>query len=125
MKITKFLHTSVPTLPYDECHDFYTRILGLNAAPRPEIPSMPGAWLGVEGRSDEVQVHIIGCEPLGREFDPSRVHFALQVESIDDAVKTLDGEDIKYDLISGLVGTRQLFFKDPAGNQIELQEATK
>ena len=88
MKVTKFLHTSIPTMPYDKSYDFYTRILGLNMAPRPDIPGMPGAWLGVEGHSEETQVHIIGCDPLGKQFEPTQVHFALQVESLDDAIKT-------------------------------------
>ena len=122
MKVTRFLHTSIPTMPYDKSYDFYTRILGLNMAPRPDIPNMPGAWLGVEGHSDETQVHIIGCDPLGKQFEPTQVHFALQVESLDDAIKTLDSEGVAYEVITGLVGTRQLFMRDPAGNQIELQE---
>ena len=122
MKVTKFLHTSIPTMPYDKSYDFYTRILGLNMAPRPDVPGMPGAWLGVEGHSDETQVHIIGCDPLGKQFEPTQVHFALQVESLDDAIKTLDSEGVSYEVITGLVGTRQLFMRDPAGNQIELQE---
>ena len=122
MKVTRFLHTAVPTLPYKESHDFYTRVLGMSPAPRPEIPSIPGAWLGVEGTSEEVQVHIMGCEPWGQEYDPTRVHFALEVESLEDAMKTLDTEGIPYHLITGLVGASQLFLRDPAGNMVELQE---
>ena len=125
MKVTRFLHTAIPTMPYDQTYDFYTRVLGMKLAPRPDIPGMPGAWLGVEGNSNEPQVHIIGCVPTDETFDPIKVHYALQVESLDDAMKTLDSEEIPYRVISGLVGTRQLFMRDPAGNQVELQEAPK
>ena len=122
MKVTRFLHTAVPTLPYEKSHDFYTRVLGMNLAPRPEIPSIPGAWLGVEGKSEEVQIHIMGCEPLGQEYDPTRVHFALEVESLEDAMETLTTEGIPYGVITGLLGVSQLFLRDPSGNMIELQE---
>ncbi len=126
MKVTKFLHTAIPTLPYDETYDFYTRVMGMKLAPRPEIPGMPGAWLGTDGVAGEPQVHIIGCEPTGETHDPIQVHYALQVESLDDAMRELDTEGVPYRLISGLVGNlRQVFLRDPAGNQLELQEARK
>ena len=64
--------------------------------------------------------------PAGEAHDPIKVHYALQVESLDEAMQDLDNEGIPYRLIDGLVGNlRQVFLLDPAGNQVELQEARK
>ena len=50
-------------------------------------------------------------------------HLALAVTSLAAAKHALDQRDIPYVIQTAAVGAEQIFFFDPFGNQIELQEA--
>ena len=50
-------------------------------------------------------------------------HLALAVTSLAAAKDALDQRDIPYIVQTAAVGAEQVFFFDPFGNQIELQEA--
>ena len=55
---------------------------------------------------------------------PTRMHIAFAVKSIDEARSLLAKKRVKYWEYGGLVGQAsvQIFFEDPCGNMIELQE---
>ena len=119
IKVKQFLHTSVNVAADpDQGIEFYGKFLGLDAAPRPDIPGTPGAWWQV----GDSQVHIIGRSQTDQPLDAARAHFALGVESLAEAKQALESAGIAYRESAGRVGTTQVFFNDPFGNLIELQE---
>ena len=68
-----------------------------------------------------------GQSPVARsdQQDPTRTHIAFAVEDIDEARKTLEQQGVEFWVYEGLVGrsSDQVFFEDPFGNVIELQQA--
>ena len=130
--------------------EFYGELLGLPLdTGRPDIPGTPGYWYNVPtglrprsaGEEDTRavgpppahlrQIHLIGRpngapadgddgqEPMSRKV----AHLALAVTSLSAAKNALDQRDIPYVIQTAAVGAEQVFFFDPFGNQIELQEA--
>ena len=133
-----------------EAKEFYGGLLGLPLdTGRPDIPGTPGYWYNVPsgrrpaaaGQEDTRavgpppahlrQIHLIGRpngvpadntdaqEPMSRKV----AHLALAVTSLAAAKDALDQRDIPYIVQTAAVGAEQVFFFDPFGNQIELQEA--
>jgi catechol 2,3-dioxygenase-like lactoylglutathione lyase family enzyme len=132
---------------------FYGEVLGLPLdGGRPDIPGTPGWWFNIPsepveraGSMDERpqgppplalrQIHLIGAQP---EDTPEgsisanraaalnvarRDHIALAVENLQEAKDELDKLGVSYHVQTGAVGAEQVFFQDPFGNVIELQEA--
>ena len=133
-----------------QAKEFYGELLGLPLdTGRPDIPGTPGYWYNVPsgqrppsaGKEDRRavgpppahlrQIHLIGRpngaptdnadgrEPMSRKV----AHLALAVTSLAAAKHALDQRDIPYLVQTAAVGAEQVFFFDPFGNQIELQEA--
>ena len=99
----------------DEAVAFYTDVLGLTIAPRPDALG-DGKWLDAGGG----QVHLLASD----EPRSQRDHFALQVDDVDACVSDIEGKGVKVlriDLIAPGVG-HQAFLNDPSGNLIELNE---
>lgn len=121
----------VPTSTVDDVKRFYTDVLGLQTDQRrPDIPSIPGAWLyvGEEGKPT-AQIHVMGRDSLppfakSEEQDPTRFHVALAVDDIEATRAELDRLGVAHWVIGGLVGPQaiQVFLEDPAGNMIELHQ---
>ena len=122
MKVTRVLHASVNTAAaIDETERFYRDVLGLAPVWRPEIPGVPGQWLG----AGNAQVHLVGREESDRPIDASRHHVCFGVEDLDAALRDLDAAGITYRRGKQHHHERvvaQVFFTDPCGNTIELQE---
>ena len=122
----------VPPARAAEVQRFYTDVLGMQPdLGRPNIPSIPGAWMyvGEEGKAT-TQIHIMGAEgvsPVAKsgDHDPTRFHVALAVDDIQEAKAELDRMKVPYWEMGGLVGPNslQIFLDDPAGNLIELHQA--
>jgi catechol 2,3-dioxygenase-like lactoylglutathione lyase family enzyme len=64
--------------------------------------------------------HEVNMTPSGRAIGP---HFALAVEDIEEAKRTLDAEGLKYDEQTLPGRGLQIFVNDPAGNLVELFQA--
>lgn len=130
----KELHHHAIRVPADkaaEVERFYSEVLGLQKDPgRPEIPSVPGAWMYVgEEAGPTAQIHIMGVSglpPFARsaEQDPTRFHVALAVEDIQEARAELERLNVPHWVVGGVVGPNsvQVFLDDPAGNLIELHQ---
>jgi catechol 2,3-dioxygenase-like lactoylglutathione lyase family enzyme len=125
VKVTRILHASVNvagSLP--EAARFYGEVLGMAAATRPEIPGVGGRWL----TAGDGQVHLVDAPMAGTGTDPTGPHFCLAVEDIEAAVAELEGLGIPYLRASQPAGPTwrdevvQIWFSDPAGNTVELQE---
>ena len=134
IKIKKLLHIGIRVDPdensINEANPFYSDVLGLQIdTQRPEITGIPGFWVNISDGDRTQQVHVMGAtgaSPVSRSRteDPTRTHIAFAVESIDAARSFLAKKRVEYWEYGGLVGqaSLQIFFEDPCGNMIELQE---
>jgi len=134
IKITSLLHAGVRVGPGDDnvkkALDFYEGLLGLERDQyRPHVPGVPGHWMNVTEGDRSLQVHLFGAEgvsPLGRSTteDPTRHHVAYAVEDLAEAERELKARGIYYWTFDSVVSdaSRQVFFEDPFGNMIELQQ---
>jgi catechol 2,3-dioxygenase-like lactoylglutathione lyase family enzyme len=122
VKVTRIHHASVNAADgLDDTVRFYRDVLGLELAPRPEIPGVPGNWF----TAGDGQVHVIGAPPLGVGIDPIGNHYCLAVDDLDAAIAELDAAGIAF-LGAGQAGpdgvVTQVWVTDPAGNTVELQQ---
>ena len=99
---------------------FYIEIVGLELGVRPAFQSN-GYWLNVGGKDI---LHLSEAKKNGNNpantkntFD----HMAFSAEDKENFIKILRKKDIEFYLREvPEIGTEQIFFKDPAGNGIEL-----
>ena len=107
---------------------FYQDVLGLpeieNKTQRPHI-----RWFGLgAGRS----IHIIGGAGENAGNRPLSTHLALATARFDEMVKRLDERGIAYRNLKGEAGAysvradgvRQLYFQDPDGHWIEINDTS-
>ena len=99
---------------------FYIEIVGLELGVRPPFQSN-GYWLNVSGKDilhlSETKKNDSNPVNIKNTFD----HMAFTAEDKDKYIKILEKKEIKFHLrIVPEIGTEQIFFKDPAGNGIEL-----
>lgn len=125
MKVTRILHASVNVAgSLDDTAGFYAGVLGMSEATRPDIPGVGGRWL----TAGDGQIHLVDAPMAGDGIDPTGPHFCLAVEDIEEAVAELERLDLPYLRASQPAGPEwrdevvQIWFTDPAGNTIELQE---
>jgi catechol 2,3-dioxygenase-like lactoylglutathione lyase family enzyme len=124
IKVKTLHHTNIRVQTVDQAREFYGRVLGLEAD-----PSMPWSderrliWWNV-GTGNQIHMPVgerVNTTPSGRPIGP---HFALGVEDIEEAKRTLDAEGIDYDQQVLPGRGLQLFVNDPAGNLVELFQAS-
>jgi catechol 2,3-dioxygenase-like lactoylglutathione lyase family enzyme len=112
MTALRLQHVSVqvPAGLMDACRDFYVAVLGME-----HIPNLAGAvWLRV---GDDDHVHLLEGPPLRGQG-----HLALQVDDVQatiQAARQAGGEPYEAPRIWG---EARWFFRDPAGNLIEVFE---
>ncbi len=134
IRVTGLLHTGYRIGPdpdrVTEAVAFYRDILGLEIDPeRPHIAGIPGAWMELPARPGGSQIHLFvadGTSPAARDArrDPTRPHIALAVADLEAAMRHLGDRGVDFWVYAGLVGesSNQVFFEDPLGNLIELQQ---
>ena len=99
---------------------FYIEIVGLKLGIRPPFKSN-GYWLKA-GQKDvlhlsEAKDNEINLPNIKNTFD----HMAFTAEGKDKYIEILKKMDIEFNIrVVPEIGTEQIFFKDPAGNGIEL-----
>ena len=105
---------------------FYTDVLGLEPEPgrqlNPDRP-LPVYYLNLP---DQTQVHLLGVSgvsPFAKspDKDATAPHVAFGVPDVTEAERELVSLGIDY-WQTDLEGTKLLFFRDPAGNQIEVHQ---
>jgi catechol 2,3-dioxygenase-like lactoylglutathione lyase family enzyme len=118
VKITRILHVSVNVLDrLDESRAFYRDLLELPSTPRPEIPGVDGHWFRIGG----TELHLVDAPIPDVGIAPTAQHWCVGVADLAGAVDELEQRGIPY--VQGAQGdVRQIWFCDPAGNVIELQE---
>jgi glyoxylase I family protein len=104
----------------DSLRDFYVDIVGLRIGDRPPFKSS-GYWLY---SGERPIVHLVEAQPGEHNVIANGAildHVAFAVSQLDDAEMRLRQHAISYERRRvPQTGEWQLFFKDPAGNGIEL-----
>jgi catechol 2,3-dioxygenase-like lactoylglutathione lyase family enzyme len=122
MKVTRFHHVSVNAngTPVDELVAFYRDVLGLADLARPDIPGVSGHWHAV----GDQELHLVGAPARGHGVDPTGHHYCVAVTDLGGAVAELEERGIAYERAVQGESTVQIWFTDPAGNTIEIQQDT-
>ena len=118
MKVTRTLHHSVNVEgQLDETVAFYRRLLELDDEARPVIPGVDGHWFA----AGQIQLHLVDADEGPQAIKPTGPHVCFAVEDLPAAVAELEQSGIPY--VEGAQGTVvQIWFVDPAGNTIEIQQ---
>jgi catechol 2,3-dioxygenase-like lactoylglutathione lyase family enzyme len=129
LKILELHHHAVtmPAAMTEDMGAFYRDVLGLAVDEgRWNIPGIPGFFLDLP---NDVQIHLLGKDGVSMyatapDKDPVNVHVALAVPDIVEAEEELKRLGIDYWKLHNVAAPdlQQLFFRDPAGNQIELHQ---
>jgi catechol 2,3-dioxygenase-like lactoylglutathione lyase family enzyme len=118
VRVTRILHHSVNVQGrLGDASSFYLSVLGLPGEARPDIPGVDGRWFA----AGDAQIHLVDAPPGPGPVQPTGPHVCLAVEDLEAAAAELEAMGI--DLIRGRQGdVLQIWFVDPAGNTIELQQ---
>lgn len=118
MKVTRVLHVSVNVEgALASTREFYADLLGLPSKQRPEIAGIAGHWFEL----GSAELHLVDAPVGSTPIQPTNHHFCLAVDDLDGAIRELEARGIEY--VRGAQGpVVQIFFVDPAGNTIEIQQ---
>ncbi len=117
-KLTQLDHTSLCVGDIDKAEWFYGELLGLDQIPRPDF-GFPGAWF----QAGTIPLHLTtgGDMPGGEQLRPQNGHLAFLTDNFDEMLQQLAEAEIDwYELPNSPSALRQVFFRDPWGNMIEL-----
>jgi catechol 2,3-dioxygenase-like lactoylglutathione lyase family enzyme len=117
-------HVALPTTDPARSARFYCDVLGFRETPRPAF-SFRGSWLF--RREAGVMIHLIHDERFRPQLDApinTRTnHLAIRVDDYDRAVELLREHGVEcVERVLPDYGYRQVFFRDPDGNVLELGE---
>jgi len=118
-KLTKLDHASIRVGDAEKGKWFYGDLLGLVPLPRPDF-GFPGYWFDAGG----TPVHLTtgGHFPESNsDLLPNDGHVAFQADDLDELTRQLDENDVHWwELPNSPAAERQVFFRDPWGNMIEV-----
>lgn len=127
IKVLDLHHYAIHMSPavMDKTTEFYRNVFAAKPyAKRPDIGH--GAWIDMPCN---VQIHILGEDgpsrfAKGPDKDPVHPHTAYAVEDITTAMAELTHMNVEYWTLNSevLPQLTQVFFRDPAGNLIELHQ---
>lgn len=110
-------HFTVIADDYEKTLAFYTRLVGLQKGPRPDL-GFPGAWLYADGRA---VVHVYADRPVPAQRAGVIDHIAFSARGLKQVKERFDAEGTPYELRRQRgAGTWQLFCNDPNGARVEL-----
>jgi lactoylglutathione lyase len=119
MKAKVFNHVALLVADVEASGSFYKQVLGLEEIPRPAF-DFPGMWLGFDGNRE---LHLIGGREEPVVSDPRGLHWALEIESMDDWERYLDSIACPYTpRRTRPDGAFQIYVKDPDGYYVELTQ---
>jgi catechol 2,3-dioxygenase-like lactoylglutathione lyase family enzyme len=118
MKVTRTLHHSINVEGrLAETEAFYRRLMELPDDARPVIPGVEGHWFGVE----RIQLHLVDAPAGPGPIRPTGPHVCFAVADLPAAIEELTSAGIPF--AEGAQGsTVQIWFVDPAGNTVEIQQ---
>ena len=116
MRVTQLNHVALHVDDVGKSEKFYAEVLGLDRMPRPAF-TFPGAWFRI---GVDQELHLIGRDPQS-DVPPRERHFALMVQSIEEAEQRLLAKGWSYrEPKRRPDGATQIFLQDPDGHWIEL-----
>jgi len=118
VRVTRTLHHSVNVVGHLETTvAFYADLLELSSDDRPDIPGIGGHWFA----TDNVQLHLVDADAGPSGIRPTGPHVCFAVVDLDGAIAELEAAGIPF--ARGAQGeTVQIWFNDPAGNTVEIQQ---
>ena len=101
--------------------DFYINVVGLSLGKRPPFKSK-GFWLNAEGKKYVLHLSSTKDNELkDHHVNSTFDHLAFSASNMPYYEKILTDNNIKFSYREvPEIGTKQIFFKDPVGNGIEL-----
>ena len=120
----EFDHIAIHVRDLAKSVEFYEKVMGLEKIPEP-FKDGRHIWFRMGAHS---QLHIVGgaTDSLQRPIDN---HFAFRVASLEDFMTRLDQMQVKYRSFKGdgkiasrPDGVRQIYFQDPDGYWIEVND---
>jgi catechol 2,3-dioxygenase-like lactoylglutathione lyase family enzyme len=125
MQIQALFHVAIKTSDLDATVRFYTRVLGLEEAARPDF-GYPGAWLAIPNGGDAI-IHIYAGGPAlgpgGTVASGSAAidHLSLMTTGYHDFRARFEQHGLPYrEFVVPNTTYWQLFVYDPSGVQLEL-----
>ncbi len=116
MEIIDLNHVALHVKDVELSAAFYREKVGLPDMPRPDFP-FPGAWFRI-GVNQEL--HLIAGRELAVVADKRGTHFALQVDSIQEAWDLMEERGLEpYSRQTRPDGAFQFYVDDPDGHVIE------
>jgi lactoylglutathione lyase len=108
--------------------DFYTNIIGLDTIPEP-FHDGRHTWFGV---GKQGHLHIISGAKAATTHDKN-THLCFSVPSVDEFIVGLKNNNVAYENWAGeanavtnrVDGVKQVYFKDPDGYWVEINDAKK
>ena len=125
-KSPRINHIALSVLDLKRSTDFYTKIIHLDTIPEP-FHDGRHTWLSI---GDAAHLHLI--QNPGPINAPSKnTHLCFTVSSVDDFIKVLKQNNIAFEDWQGKPGSvtlradgvKQIYFKDPDGYWIEINDA--
>jgi catechol 2,3-dioxygenase-like lactoylglutathione lyase family enzyme len=121
-------HITINTCDLVGTEKFYTEVVGLELAPRPDL-GVPGIWLKESGGQGSAIVHVLGVDGQATQDSQIRAtldHVAFHATGFENARKRIEAFDLPWcgNVIEGF-GLWQLMFYDPNGVLIELNFKAK
>lgn len=119
-------HIAVYVTDLKASTDFYQQIIGLDTIPEP-FHDGRHTWFSIGVKS---HLHIISGATGKKEHDKNS-HLCFSVPSVTEFVKQLEKNNIEYENWAGqkktitnrVDGVKQIYFKDPDGYWIEINDA--
>jgi catechol 2,3-dioxygenase-like lactoylglutathione lyase family enzyme len=114
VRATRINHVSISAVDLEESTRFYEEVFAMERIPTPTF-ELPVQWL----RVGDMQLHLFLAEGPA----PQRHHLGLTIDDFDAAyraVKKLSSDEWGWQIVELPSGQVQLYFRDPAGNLIEL-----
>jgi lactoylglutathione lyase len=124
MQVKKLLHTRMRVSDMEQTIQFYTDVLGLEVLERKVSPR--GSHLAfLKVPNSEELIELTSFPPSGPvRVQEDLIHLAFQVESLDDAIASLNAKGVK--VTDGPTqtssGSRFIFIDAPDGYEVELIE---
>lgn len=115
MRATGINHVSISAANLEESTRFYEEVFGMERIATP-VFATPVQWL----RVGDLQLHLFVAESCDA---PSRHHLGLTIDDFEAAYEAVTGrttDEWGAELVELPSGQVQLYFRDPAGNLIEL-----
>jgi len=126
MKSPRINHIALSVLDLKRSSDFYTQIIHLDSIPEP-FHDGRHIWLAI---GDASALHLIQ-NPGPIVAPPKNTHICFSTSSIEEFIKTLSKKNIPFEDWPGKAnsvtlrpdGVKQIYFKDPDGYWIEINDA--